>query len=229
MIDRDPDRNRRHPIRVLLVDDHVVFRAALRALLERQPDLVVVGEAGRGEDAVVCAQATRPDVVLMDLAMPGEGGLEATRRITELGIGARILVLTALPQERQLLDALEAGASGFMEKGGSVEELQRAIRTVIVSRLFLCADAAKLVVLQRYRREGQVADERATADRLSRREREVLALIALGLSSREIGRKLAVSPKTVDRYRASLKGRLGLTCRSDLVRFALRSGLLQPQ
>src|SRR3989441_6849799 len=105
-----------NPVRILLVDDQVVFRVAVRALLERHRDLVVVGEAGRGEEAVASAKATRPDVVLMDLAMPGKGGIEATRRITRLGIGARVLVLTALPQERELLDALDAGATGFVEK-----------------------------------------------------------------------------------------------------------------
>jgi two-component system response regulator NreC len=219
----------RQRIRVLLADDHVIFRAALRALLRRQRDLLVVGEAGRGDDAVACAQATRPDVVLMDLAMPGEGGIEATRRITQLGLGARVLVLTGLPQEEQLLEALEAGASGFVEKAGPLEDLLRAIRTVMVSRLFLCDDAAKLVVLQRYRKAGRAADEKATLERLSAREREVLALVALGLSSAEIGRKLAVSRKTVDGYRARLKDRLGLKHRPELVRFALRSGLLQPQ
>src|SRR2546427_9653834 len=109
----------RNSIRILLVDDHVVFRAGLRALLEKQRDLVVVGEAGTGDEGVARAYLTRPDVVLMDLAMPGGGGLEATRRIVALGIGARVLVLTAVAQERQLLDALEAGAGGIPEKAGS--------------------------------------------------------------------------------------------------------------
>ena len=221
-----PADKMRNNIRILLVDDHVVFRAGLRALLEKQRDLVVVGEAGTGDEAVRRAQATRPDVVLMDLAMPGEGGLEATRRIVALAIGAKILVLTAVPQERQLLDALEAGASGFVEKAGPVEDLTRAIRTVAEGRLFLGADAATLVVLQRYWKEGQTEDERAAADRLSGRERHVLALLALGHSPKEVGRRLAVSPKMVDDYRARLMERLGLKRRSELVRFALRTGLL---
>jgi len=145
---------------VLLADDHVVFRAAVRALLKKRRDLVVVGEAGTGDEAVASAAATRPDVVLMDLAMPGSGGLEATRRIVALGIGAKVLVLTGLPQEKQLLDALEAGASGFVEKAGPVEELTRAIRTVTQGQLFLGADAAKFVVLQRYLRDRRRGDER---------------------------------------------------------------------
>ena len=158
--------------------------------------------------------------------MPGQGGLEATRRILALGLGIRVLVLTALPEEQQVCDALEAGASGFVRKTAPAEELTRAIRTVAQDRLFLDEDAARLVVLQRYRKSGQVEDEKVAAERLSGRERQVLALLALGHSSKEIGVKLSVSPKTVDEYRARLKDRLGLAGRPDLVRFALRTGLL---
>lgn len=224
-----PPDLRRNVIRILLVDDHVVFRAGLRALLEKQRDFVVVGEAGTGDEAVARAKGARPHIVLMDLAMPGEGGLEATRRIVALGIGAKVLVLTALRQERQLLDALEAGASGFVEKSGPVEDLTQAIRTAARGRLFLGPGAAELVVLQRYWKKGQTDDEKAAADRLSGREREVLALLALGHSSKEISRKLAMSPATVEDYRARLMDRLGLRHRSDLVRFALRTGMLEPQ
>src|SRR2546425_3330744 len=150
----------RQEIRVLLADDHAVVRAGLRALLEKEPGLVVVGEAGSGSEAVAMAKTTRPHVVLMDLAMPGRGGIEATRRIVGLGLGVKILVLTALPQELQLCDALEAGASGFMQKIAPVEELTRAIRAVAEDRLFLDEDAARLIVLQRYRKAGQEEDER---------------------------------------------------------------------
>ena len=216
----------RRTIKVLLADDHVVVRAGLRALLEKEPGLVVVGEAGSGSEAVAMAKTTRPDVVLMDLAMPGRGGIEATRRIVGLGLGVKILVLTALPQELQLCDALEAGASGFMQKIAPVEELTRAIRAVADDRLFLDEDAARLIVLQRYRKAGQEDDERVAVERLSARERQVLALLALGHSSREIGLKLSVSPRTVDEYRARLKGRLGLERRPELVGFALRTGII---
>src|SRR5213078_2475960 len=153
-------------------------------------------------------------------------GIEATRRIVGLGLGVKILVLTALPQELQLCDALEAGASGFMQKITPVEELTRAIRAVADDRLFLDEDAARLIVLQRYRKAGQVDDEKVTAGRLSARERQVLALLALGHSSKEIGLKLSVSPRTVDEYRARLKDRLGLLHRPELVRFALRTGII---
>jgi|SRR5882762_1382359 len=217
---------RRREIRVLLADDHAVLRAGLRALLEREPGLVVVGEAGSGSEALALAKSTRPDVVLMDIAMPGKGGIEATRRIVALGLGAKVLVLTALALEQQLSEALEAGASGFMQKVAPVEELTRAIRVVADDRLFLDEDAARLMVLQRYRKAGQVEDEKVTADRLSTRERQVLALLALGHSSKEIGLKLSVSPRTVDEYRARLKDRLGLARRPELVRFALRTGII---
>ena len=216
----------RREIRVLIADDHAVLRAGLRALLEKEPGLVVVGEAGTGTEAVAMAKTTRPHVVLMDLAMPGKGGIEATRRIVALGFGTKVLVLTALPQELQLSDALEAGASGFMRKIAPVEELTRAIRVVADDRLFLDEDAARLMVLHRYSKAGQADDEKVTAERLSAREREVLALLALGHSSREIGQKLNVSPRTVDEYRARLKDRLGLERRPELVRFALRTGIL---
>jgi len=216
----------RQEIRVLLADDHAVLRAGLRALLEKEPGLVVVGEAGTGSEAVALAKTTRPHVVLMDLAMPGKGGVEATRRIVGLGLGAKVLVLTALPQELQLSEALEAGASGFMRKIAPVEELTRAIRAVADDRLFLDEDAARLMVLHRYRKAGQVDDEKVTAQRLSARERQVLALLALGHSSKEIGVNLSVSPRTVDEYRARLKDRLGFEHRPELVRFALRTGIL---
>src|SRR3989442_5038302 len=148
-INLNPFARTRPPIRVLLADDHVVFRAGVRALLKQRPDLAVVGEAGTGNEAVASAAATRPDVVLMDLAMPGEGGLVATRRIVALGIGAKVLVLTGLPQEKQLLDALEAGASGFVAKAGPLGELTRAVRTGPRGRGFLGVARAQLRVVQR--------------------------------------------------------------------------------
>ena len=164
---------RRREIRVLLADDHAVLRAGLRALLEREPGLVVVGEAGSGSEAVALAKTTRPDVVLMDIAMPGKGGIEATRRIVALGLGAKVLVLTALALELQLSEALEAGASGFMQKVAPVEELTRAIRAVADDRLFLDEDAARLDVA-----EGevvQVSSRRGTI-RVPARRSEAVAV-----------------------------------------------------
>src|SRR2546430_13260357 len=134
-----PAPNPRNAIRILLVDDDVVYRAGVRALLGKRRDLVVVGEVGTGEEAVTCANATRPDVVLMALAMPGKGGLWAMRRLTALGVKAKVLVLTALSQEWELLGALEAGGPGFVAKGGSEVALGGAPRKASGGGRFLGA------------------------------------------------------------------------------------------
>src|SRR5256714_8740566 len=186
----------RQEIRLVLADDHAVVRAGLRALLDKQPGFLVIGEAQTGAEAVALTASARPHVVLMDLAMPGEGGIDATRRITMLGLGTKVLVITALPQEQQLCDALEAGASGFLRKDASVEELSRAIRTVASDRLFLDEDAARLVVLQRYRKAGQIDDEKAAAERLSRRGARSLGLLPLRQRCQEIGPNRVCNPQT---------------------------------
>ena len=136
----------RQEIRIVIADDHAVVRAGLRALLEKQPGILVVGDAQTGGEAVALTASARPHVVLMDLAMPGEGGIDATRRITMLGLGTKVLVITALPQEQQLCDALEAGASGFLRKDASVEQLARAIRTVAAWFLYMNRCARTIAV-----------------------------------------------------------------------------------
>ncbi|MBI4538267.1 MAG: response regulator transcription factor [Gemmatimonadetes bacterium] len=215
------------PIRIVLVDDHAVLRAGLRALLDAEPDMVVVGEAGTGEDAVEMASAVRPDVVVMDLSMPGMGGLEATRTITRDIPGVSVLVLTMHEEEDYLLAVLDAGGSGYVTKSGADRDLTRAIRTVAGDEVFLYPAAAKLL-LQGYRVRGE-AKEADPLEQLSEREREVMALTAEGYSSREIGKKLFISPKTVDTYRARIMEKLRLTHRSQLVHFALRTGLLKDE
>src|SRR2546425_10004192 len=148
-----PTPNPRNAIRILLVDDNVVYRAGVRALLGKQRDLVVVGEVGTGEEAVTCANATRPDVVLMDLAMPGKGGLWALRRLTALGVKAKRLVLTALSQEWELLEALEAGGRGLVGKGGPREGPGRGVPKGATGGGVLGVDGAGFAVLQRYMKE----------------------------------------------------------------------------
>src|SRR2546427_3759368 len=145
----NPVGTQRNPIRILLVDDNAVFRTGLRALLERRRGFKVVGEAGSGDEAVACATATRPHVVVMDLLMPGGGGLEATRRIVALGSGARILVLTVVPERRELLEALEAGAAGFVEKTSPLQEGAHRHPPGAGGGGFGRAGAAQLGVLQR--------------------------------------------------------------------------------
>jgi two-component system response regulator NreC len=211
------------PIHILLADDHWVVRAGLHALLDRQDNLRVVGEAATGEEAVKQARALKPDVVVMDLVMPGIGGLEAVRRIAALHAGTKILVLSGYLQEDRLLDVLAAGASGFVTKGSPPEDLTRAIHTVAQNELFLDPSAARVLVehQQQPRAKGTGA-----LNRLSVREREVLSLTAEGHTSTEIGKLLRLSPKSVDTYRARVMDKLGLQHRSELIRFALRAGLL---
>jgi two-component system response regulator NreC len=214
------------PIRVLLADDHTVLRAGLRALLDREPDMQVVGEAATGEEAVERVEALRPDVVVMDLSMPGAGGLEATRQVSALGYETRVLVLTVHAEEEYLLPVLEAGGSGYVTKTSADEDLTQAIRTVARGDVFLYPSAATLL-LRGFNAKSEKG--RDPVERLTDREREVLALTVEGFSSSEIGKKLFISPKTVDTYRARIMEKLDLHHRSELVRFALQTGLLKAE
>jgi two-component system, NarL family, response regulator NreC len=213
-------------IRILLVDDHSVLRAGLKALLDSEPDMRVIGEAGTGEEAIDRLPLLRPDVVVMDLSMPGMGGLEATRRIAAAG-GTRVLVLTMHAEDEYLLAVLEAGGSGYVRKTSADQDLTQAIRTVARDEVFLYPNAAKLL-LQGYRVRGEPAEADPLA-RLTERERDVMAYTAEGFSSSEIGEKLFISPKTVDTYRSRIMEKLGLTHRSELVRHALKAGLLKSE
>jgi two-component system response regulator NreC len=212
-------------ISILLVDDHAMFRAGIRALLDSEERLTVIGEAATGDEAVDEVRALKPDVVVMDLSMPGSNGLEATRRITALGLNTRILVLTVHAEEEYLVPVVEAGASGYLTKTSADRDLIEAIRVVARGEVFLPPKATRLL-LQQYKSADQNPDL-AGLHELSSREQEVLALTAEGFSSREIGKKLFISPKTVDTYRARIMDKLGLNHRSELVRFALRVGLLK--
>ena len=213
-------------IRILLVDDHPVLRSGLDALLALEDDLEVVGQASTGEEGIEKTRLLRPDVVVMDLAMPGMGGLEATRAISGQEGGPKVLVLTSQAEEEFLLPVLEAGGSGYVRKTSADEDLIRAIRAVSRDEVFLYPSATKLLL-----RQYKLAEEKGEAspiEKLSDREREVLTLTAEGYSSGEIGKKLYLSPKTVDTYRARLMQKLGLSHRSELVRLALQTGLLKP-
>ncbi len=212
-------------IRLLLVDDHAVLRAGLKALLDAEDDLRVVGEVGTGEEAVDKVKLLKPDVVVMDLSMPGMGGLEATKKIAELALGTKVLVLTVHAEEEYLLPVLEAGGSGYVTKTSADIDLIQAIRTVARDEVFLYPSATRLL-LRRYKQAEEDRKESPVA-LLSEREREVLAQTAEGFSSAEIGKRLFISPKTVDTYRSRIMEKLKLNHRSELVRFALRTGLLK--
>lgn len=213
------------PIRVLLADDHAMFRAGLAALINLEGELVVVGEASNGEEAVDQARRLKPDVVVMDISMPGSGGLAATRRIAALGLPTRILVLTVHAEEEYLVPVIQAGASGYLTKTSADRDLIDALRTVAGGQVYFPPEATMLL-LREYRNLPNDEDAQGL-QKLTTREQEVLSLTAEGYTSREIGQKLFLSPKTVDTYRSRITSKLGLDHRSELVRFALRTGLLK--
>ncbi len=209
------------PVRILVVDDHALVRAGLRVLLDAEPDLRVVGEAATGEEGVRLAAELEPDVVVMDVTMPGCGGLAATRRITASGGGARVLVLTMHDPEQFLVPVLEAGGSGYVGKESADRDIAAAVRTVAAGGVYVPPAAARVLV--DVCRAPVRADPAAA---LSGRERQVLALTAGGFNSTEIGDRLHISAKTVDTYRQRIMEKLDLHHRSELVRFALRHGML---
>ncbi|HEY7293383.1 MAG TPA: response regulator transcription factor, partial [Dehalococcoidia bacterium] len=182
-------------IRILLADDHRLVRSGLRRLLETQEDMEVVGEAGDGEDTVAEALRLRPDIVVMDIAMPKGGGLEATRRIAEAGLPSRVLVLTAHAEEQYLLPVMRAGGAGYLLKSAADEELLDAIRSVHRGEAYLPPPAAAMLLRDYLRRTSDSAG--ALAD-LSPREREVVRLTAEGYDARDIGERLYLSGKTVE-------------------------------
>jgi len=210
--------------RLLLVDDHAMFRAGIRALLEVEERFEVVGEASSGEEAIERVRELRPEVVVMDLSMPGTNGLEATRRIAALGYETRVLILTVHAEEEYLVPVIDAGASGYLTKSSADTDLVEALKVVGRGEVFLPPHATSLL-LKRYRTDE--AENDSGLKQLSSREQEVLALTAEGFSSREIGEKLFISPKTVDTYRSRIMEKLGLNHRSELVKFALKTGLLR--
>lgn len=211
-------------VKILLADDHAMFRAGLKALLDVESRFEVIGEVDNGDDAVDEVRIQKPDIVIMDLSMPGTNGLDATRRIAALGLATKVLVLTVHAEEEYLVPVIEAGASGYLTKTSADTDLIEAIKVVARGEVYLPPKATTLLLKQYKASEN--ANDPSLKD-LSSREQEVLALTAEGFSSREIGEKLFISPKTVDTYRARIMEKLGLHHRSELVRFALKVGLLK--
>lgn len=213
-------------IRVMLVDDHAVVRAGLKAVLGTARDIDVVGEAKNGREAIAIAERVRPDVVVMDLSMDEMDGATATKALADAGIPARVLILTMHTEDEYLVPALEAGASGYLVKSAADRELVSAVRTVAKGDPYLQAGAARTLAKELKRRE-QSASERGQYDALSKREQEILRLVASGYSAPEIGSQLHISPKTVDTYKQRINEKLGLHHRSDYVKFALKLKLLE--
>ena len=217
-------------IRVLLVDDQGLFREALATLLGLHSQLEIVGEAGDGEAGVALAQTLRPDVVLMDLRMPGMSGVEATRRLRSLVPEARVLVLTTFEDDDEVLAAIEAGAAGYMLKASPAEKLVEAICTVMRGGSPLEPSVASKVMAELARLSRRQSEERCQrlADPLSARELEVLRALCEGLSNKEIGSKLGLTEGTVKNHMTQVLSKLGVLDRTQAALRAHALGLLKP-
>lgn len=211
-------------IRVVLADDHGIVRAGLKALLDAQRDIQVVGEAEDGPGAIQLVKSLQPTVLVSDLSMPG-GGMDAIREVSALNVGTRVLVLTVHAEERYLLPVLEAGGSGYVRKSSAHTDLLDAIHTVARGEVFLDPAATK-TLLRGYLGRVTSGDELDIVEVLSEREREVVKLTAEGYTAQQASELLSLSPKTVETYRHRAMQKLGLTNRAELVRYALRAGLL---
>jgi two-component system response regulator NreC len=210
--------------RVLLCDDHTLFREGIRAILKDQPSVEIVDESENGRDAVAKAQRLHPDVVLMDIAMPDLSGFEATRRILKANPKTRVVILTMYEEEEVITRCLKAGAAGYVLKDAPRSDLIHAIEVVHRGGQFLSSRALKKVV------KRHVAGSKSDAtdyERLSDREREVLKLLADGLSLKEIATRLLLSVKTVDVHKTNLMRKLDLHSRADLIKYAIRRKLIR--
>ena len=210
-------------IRIMLVDDHVVVREAIKCMLEEQPDVEQVLEASDGREAVDLANENRPNVVVMDLSMPGLNGIEATRQITSNYPGIKVLALSMHSGKSFISEMLKAGASGFLVKNSNSDEMLRAVRTVASGQTYLSPQVADVVVDGFLSRA--LGDVSPVYARLTSREREVLQLLAEGRSTREIGERLNVSVSTVETHRRQIKLKLDIETLADLVKVAIREGL----
>jgi DNA-binding NarL/FixJ family response regulator len=213
-------------IRLLLADDHALVRAGVRRILDAEPDLTVVAEAADGAEAVELARATLPDLAVLDISMPRMTGLQAAREIRRRAPSVHTLILSMHDNEQYFFSALKAGASGYVLKSAADEDLVSACRAALRGESFLYAGVASTLVrdfLDRMRR-----GERMPGAVLTAREEEVVKLIAEGHSSKEIAATLVISHRTVERHRANVLAKLGMRDRTELTRYAIRAGLIEP-
>lgn len=209
------------PITIFLVDDHHVVRQGIRNLLETEPDFSVVGEASTGLEAVQMIERLTPDVVVLDLMMPGLNGLEVTRQVQAK---TKVLILSMHSNEAYVLEALQNGAYGYVLKDSTAEELIQAVHEVARGKRYLSPPfSERAIAAYIHRTKASAMDPYET---LTTREREVLALVAEGHSASEISASLSISPRTVEGHRASLMRKLGLRSQAELIRYALRRGIL---
>ncbi len=212
--------------RILLADDHTLVRRGVRLILDAEPDLEVVAEAGDGAEAVAALRETDVDLVVLDIAMPRMTGLQAAREISRRPHPPRMLMLSMHDNEQYFFEALKAGASGYVLKSVADEDLVGACRAAVRGEAFVYPGAMGTLVrdyLERLRRGERVPETVLTA-----REDQVLKLVAEGASTREIARLLTISPKTVERHRANILAKLGMNDRTQLTRYAIRAGLVEP-
>jgi two-component system response regulator NreC len=212
-------------IKIALVDDHEIVRAGLRLLIQAQGDMEIVGEAENGQQAIELCHRVSPDVVVMDITMPGPSGLEVTRQIKQQYPDINVLALTIHEGEQYFFEMLNAGASGYVPKRAAPTDLVAAIRAVYSGEVYLHPSVAKTLVND-YIQRVQMGWERASYDGLTEREQQVLKMIAEGLMNKEIAEKLSISVRTVERHRENIMSKLNLHTRAELVRYAVDKGLI---
>lgn len=221
------------PIKLMLVDDHEVVRTGLRSYLETQPGVEVVAEANTGLEALEKVKVSQPNIVLMDITMPDMDGMEATKRLKALYPECQVLVLTVHTDKQYFMKMLEAGASGYITKQAAADELIAAIRAVAGGHVYLQPALARWL-LEDYQRlikhKATLSSNQdnidVSLDSLSKRERQVLELVAQGLNNNDIGKHLELSPKTIARHRERIMKKLNMHSRTELVKFAIRTGLI---
>lgn len=212
--------------RVLVADDHAIVREGVRMILAKERDIDVVGEAEDGRQALQMVESAKPDVVVMDISMPGMGGIEATQKVKERHPKVAVLALTMHEDESYVFQLLRAGASGYVLKRAAAQDLVQAVRAAAKGEAFLYPSVARKVV-EDYLRRVEAGEGRERYDGLTEREKEILTLIAQGTSNQQIAEKLFISIKTVQTHRAHILEKLGLHDRTELVRYAIRKGLIE--
>lgn len=212
---------------IVLADDHHLVRQALRTLLAAEPDFQVVGEAGDGLEATQVVERLKPDVLVVDLFMPGLGGLEVTREVVRRSPQTRVVILSMYSNEAYVLEAFRNGASGYVLKDSTSADLVQAVRDAVAGRRYLSPPLSQRAIDAYAERSKEAAAD--AYETLTTREREVLHLAAEGYSNPEIAARLSISPRTAETHRANLMRKLGLHSQTDLVRYAIRRGILPPE